>query len=571
MNKKVLLVDDDIAVQTVLKDFLTEEGCAVDTDKHGRTALEKIKTGGYNLLLIDIRLPDISGLDLLEQVKTLNKDMCCVMITAYPDLETATRALRHGAFEYIQKPLKLDEIKYTIDRAFEYIKLTEENKKLIEDIKASNFALEEEKQRTFNALWEGAKIMGATTSLDDFFNIILDVVVKIAQVKICSIMLLNENAKILKIKAAKGLEENIIKNTSINIGDGISGWVAQHKEPIFISNIEQDDKFKRKNRERYFNSSLISVPLIIQDKAVGVLNVNNKLSGSEFTKDDLHIISALAKQISITIENNKLYTELREVNVKIMELQEQLFATGKLATVGEIASVTAHEINTPLTTMMGYVNLLPSEIGNEEFRKKFVGTMEHEIQRITQITKRLLEFTRKGKSTLSPVDVNNIIKQTLIFVEHNLAKKGIKLKLDLMSDIPVVDGSFDQLEQVFLNMITNATHAMQNGGELVISTKYFDNVSKIQGHSEEFKLIISTYSADKWVEASFSDSGAGISEENLKKLFKPFFTTKKEGTGLGLSICKSIISEHGGLIDVVSTVGRGTTFYIYLPVQRINK
>lgn len=568
MGKNILIIDDDIAIQTILKDLLLGEGYLVDIEPYGRAGLNKIKTNKYDLLLIDIRLPDINGLELLQEVHKFNKDICSIMITAYPDVDTAVCAIRYGAYDYIQKPLNLEEIKYTIRRAFEQMRLIEDNKNLMESLKSCNIALQEEKKRRLTALWEGANLMGMATSLEDFFNDMLNVVMKVAQVSTCSIMLIDEKTGKLIIRAAKGLEEDIIKKTQIPIGEGISGWVVKNKEPVFVQNIEEDRRFRRKSGEKYLTKSLISVPLMIKDEAIGVLNVNNKISGGEFTEEDLQVITAIARQISITIENNRLYTEVKRVNREIVELQEQLLLSGKLATIGEIASIAAHEINTPLTTIMGYVNLLKKEIDNKVFIEKFISITNHEIDRITQITKRLLGLTGVERITKAPVDVNTVIKQTLLFLEHSLQKNRIELNLELQSGCPSINGNFNQLEQVILNMITNAIQAMPDGGKLIIKTtlRNKEEISK-EGHSEDFNQIISTYSTSNWVEVSIADTGIGIPPENLKQLFKPFFTTKRGGTGLGLSICKRIISNHGGLLDVKSVVNRGTTFYIYLPIE----
>ena len=569
MNKKILLIDDDIVVQTILRDFFLKEGYLIDIETHGRSGINRFKNENYTLVLTDLRLPDINGLELLKSIQEHKKNTCCIVITAYPDVDTAISAFRYGAFDYIQKPLNLEEIKHTIENAFEYQRLTEENKQLLADLKEANSHLEKEKKQRLTALWEGAKIMGAVTSLPDFFNIILDVVSEVAQVKICSIMLLDKSKNKLIIKAARGLEDEIIKNTEVTTGEGISGWVVKNKETLFIKNIENDPRFKKRSNEKYLTKSLVSVPLVIQDEAVGVLNVNNKESGKEFTEEDAQILTALAKQISVTVESNRLYTDLKEANTQISELEEQLLASVKLASIGEIASITAHEINTPLTTMKGYLNLLPQEIENESFREKFIATMNHEIDRMTQITRRLLEFRTKESIPFAPIDIKSVIKQTLLFAEHRLNKNGIILHLLLPPDCPFVNGNFNQLEQVFLNLITNTIHAMPNGGELTIKTAVCkkDEFSE-ENHSEDFIQIIKTYSTPKWFELSFTDTGIGISKENLSKLFKPFFTTKKDGTGLGLSICRRIINEHSGFIDVASTLGKGTTFYVYLPLEK---
>ncbi len=241
-------------------------------------------------------------------------------------------------------------------------------------------------------------------------------------------------------------------------------------------------------------------------------------------------------------------TERKRAEEREKRLQQQLNLSSRLAAIGELAAGVAHEINNPLTGILGFSQLLLRKSENEETRTD-LARIHNEARRIAKIVQNLLTFARRHEPKKEYADVNDILQQTLELRAYELKSSNIEAVLDLAPDLPQIMADFQQLEEVFLNIILNAEQVMveaHNRGKLSIKTQ------KIKGN----------------IRISFTDDGPGIAAEYLNKLFDPFFTTRGEkgGTGLGLSICHGIVAEHGGKIYAKSKPGKGATFVVELPL-----
>lgn len=235
----------------------------------------------------------------------------------------------------------------------------------------------------------------------------------------------------------------------------------------------------------------------------------------------------------------------------IKQMQDQLIRQDRLVSLGQLVSGVAHEVNNPLTSIIGYSELLLHKKELPDGIKAYLKIVESEAKRIASIVQNLLTFAQQGPEVKTLLDVNEIIQAILAMRNYEQKIRNIQVKTRLHSGLPPVDGNFSRLEQVFFNVITNAEQAMleaHNKGTLTITT--------------EWKGV--------FVRASFADDGPGISKEHMARLFSPFFTTKEigEGTGLGLSISQGIIVEHGGRIWAESKPGGGATFIVELPVYK---
>ena len=220
-----------------------------------------------------------------------------------------------------------------------------------------------------------------------------------------------------------------------------------------------------------------------------------------------------------------------------------------------MAASIAHEVNNPLAGVLVYTQLLNKKIATNTFvpeaAQGYLNKMEAELNRSTKLIRSLMDFARQTDPMLKETDINAVIKLSLDLVLTAVQSKSINVGLELKADLPLIKADPDQLQQVFLNLILNAVQAMSFGGTLTLRT------TNEEGH----------------IRISVQDTGSGISEANLKKIFTPFFTTKKEvkGVGLGLAVSYGIIQRHHGKIEVKSKEGAGTTFTIYLPENYARK
>ena len=231
---------------------------------------------------------------------------------------------------------------------------------------------------------------------------------------------------------------------------------------------------------------------------------------------------------------------------KLKRVQSQLIQTERLAALGKLSAGIAHEINNPLGIISGYTQmLLMDKISDSPELKEALETIKRQVDRASSITDQLLQFSKKIKPEFKRLDVNDVVKNTLTLLRQQLVQDNIKIVQQLSSKPTFIHADPSQLQQVFLNLIANASHAMPDGGTITINTMI----------------------KDANLEINFTDTGCGIPEEHLNKLFEPFFTTKENGTGLGLSIAYGIIKAHRGNIKVKSGEGKGTTFIIILPYE----
>lgn len=231
----------------------------------------------------------------------------------------------------------------------------------------------------------------------------------------------------------------------------------------------------------------------------------------------------------------------------IKTTRDQLFQAEKLAAMGRLTSQIAHEINNPLYGIMNTLELVKTEIPKENRRRKILDMALSETERLADMLKKMLSFSKPDQENRVPIDINSVLDEILMLHEKQLRENDIKTYHDFSKGIPEINASKNQLRQVILNMIKNAKDAMEKGGDLKIRT----------------------YSKDQFVFVDIEDTGSGIKEENIDKIFDSFFTTKGsvKGVGLGLSVCYGLIKDHGGDIGVSSVEGEGTTFTLKLPVH----
>lgn len=263
--------------------------------------------------------------------------------------------------------------------------------------------------------------------------------------------------------------------------------------------------------------------------------------------------------------NRTLESKIVERTLELEEAQAQLIQSEKLSAIGQLAAGVAHELNNPLGGILGYAQFtlekmkksVSDGITSKEINNylRYLTDIEAQARRCKNIVQNLLRFSRSSRTIdFSDVSINQVIEDTCTFVEHQLKMNQIQLKKELDDKVPVVQGNAGQLQQVFTNLVINAMHASPAESEIKILSRFSPALGEFGGA----------------VEIACVDQGTGISPENIKKIFEPFFSTKEvgKGTGLGLAVSYGIIKEHGGEIKVDSTPGGGTTFTIILPVQK---
>ena len=266
------------------------------------------------------------------------------------------------------------------------------------------------------------------------------------------------------------------------------------------------------------------------------------------------LLNYLERQLAAYEEILSLNEELNSYIERLESTQKQLIHAEKLNAIGQLAASIAHEINNPLAGVLVYSKLLSKKIGDGSFEKEEALTnlskIESAVDHCSKIIRGLLDFAHQSEPALQPVAISHVIDQLISLVGHQAKMKGIKIIREETQLLPPVMADFTQLQQVFINLAINAIQAMPDNGNLTIRSSLDD---------------------DQRVKVAFQDTGCGITPENMEKLFTPFFTTKEveKGVGLGLAVSYGIIERHGGMIEVQSEVGKGSTFTVILPAHKI--
>ena len=249
-------------------------------------------------------------------------------------------------------------------------------------------------------------------------------------------------------------------------------------------------------------------------------------------------------------EFGELASAFNAMTQNLHRSQRQLLQSAKFAAIGELATNIAYEVNNPLTGVLGYTGLLLKADDVPAERKEHLRTIERETLRAREILKNLLDFSRRKPPHMVRTDIADIIEDTLALVRGQAKAARVEIKTECSAGLPLVAADMDEMKQVFVNLINNAFFAMTSGGALTIRCK---------SETDETGRTM--------VVVSLSDTGHGIPEDHMDRIFDPFFTNRSdgEGTGLGLSISFMVVQNHGGRIEVESTVGQGSTFRVYLP------
>lgn len=394
-KKSILIVEDEELVRLVLEKKLEQEGYHIVTVANGQAAIEKIRQTEFDLVLTDLKLQDITGLEVLEEVKKVFPDTIVVVLTGYGSMSSAIEAMSKGAYYYLNKPCSDEELKITIRRGLE------------------------------------------------------------------------------KREAAQELRQ---------------------------------------------------------------------------------------KNLEILETNKKLEETLNQLRVT----QNQLVQAEKMASLGQLLSGIAHEINNPLAGVMGYAQLLLKDPNLEEKVRQGLEKINKEANRINKIIQNLLLFTRGSKPIKRPLQINEVLESVLELRAASLVQNQIQVTKNLAPGLPEIQGDFYQLQQAFLNIVDNAEEALlrsKRQKNLYISSEL---ISKLP--PEEILLHLPL----PFIRITLSDNGVGIPKTHLKKIFDPFFTSKEvgKGMGLGLSVSYGIIQVHGGKVDLISQVDQGTSFFVEIPVSQ---
>ncbi|MDX2499722.1 MAG: ATP-binding protein [Deltaproteobacteria bacterium] len=402
-----------------------------------------------------------------------------------------------------------------------------------------------------------SKTVSTSLNLGEILSSTIEKILEADEPDSVRIYLLDDRKKVLNLVAHKGLSTDFINKPIVRSrkpGHGLLGQTVVDGETKVIDNTQQSTIPNVHLLTEEGLQTTAYIPLITRGATMGVMCVSSR-APYKFSTEFVEFLTAIGNHIGVAVDNFHMYKIIKEAYQDLKEAQEQIVWTEKLASLGKLAATIAHEINNPLAGVLNYIRLMikilsRNHVSQEKLEDiaRYLKLVESEIARCGEIVKDLLAFSRRTKITIESNRIEDIIDKTLNLISHDLEMKEIQLQKSIEPNLPKVQCDFKQIQQVFLNLVYNASEAMANGGTLTVTA------NRAFGSKENLEVVI-------------SDTGSGIAKEDMENIFDPFFTTKEEekGVGLGLSVVYGIIAKHNGTIEVESELGKGSTFKVRLP------
>jgi len=506
----ILLVDDIPANLRVLYESLHGRDYKLFIANGGEQALEVARKSHPDLVLLDIMMPDMDGFEVCRRLKQdpATAGIAVIFLSALDDTADKIRGLQLGAVDYVTKPFNPDEVAARVETHCKILRLERQ-------LANRNRQLELVRDRILSSMAEG--IVG-----------------------------LDADGRVSFVNPAA---ERILGVTAHDIlARELSDW-----EPPTLPQVI---------RRVLLKPSEISVDeLTLPRPNASALPIELRIapiSENEQVKGAVLVLRDLSERRQVEAKLHRTSDELRESHSKLQQAQMQLFQAAKLESVGRLAAGVAHEVKNPLAIIQLGLDYLEASLQHDPVATEVRRDMLHAVSRADTVVRGLLDFSRERALDLRPHAINQILKESLKLVRHELTQRNIGLETALSEALPDRHFDADKMQQVFLNLFMNAMHAMDHDGVLSINSALTQVTDADLGtHARDTGFA----AGDRLIRVVIEDSGPGIKPEDLSRLFDPYFTTKRqgEGTGLGLSVTRNIVTLHQGSIDLDNRGGGGAS------------
>jgi signal transduction histidine kinase len=521
---KILHVEDNPDNRRLVRRVLVGVGYQVIDAADGLEGIELAVREQPDLILLDINMPRFDGYEAAAAMRAFPalQSSLIVALTAYTNSGDRERILTAGCNGYIAKPIDVDRFPQQVDEFLrgkrEYVEPAQQTQYLRE----LNRGLVQNLLKKIQELEHANRGLTARTSQLESLHHIGEMITS------------QLNLQALAGEVLPGLAKSL-------------GFSEIEVSLLGAGPTEPSARLAARTESVGDDGVTIDVPMAIQGRITGRLRARMANPGLS-PEDAEQVLRIVASQVAVAAENARLYEGLQRQMEELRNTEAQLVQSAKLAAIGELAANVAHEINNPMTSILGYATLLYEETPDSSPRKETLKLIQNESLRIREIVRALLDFSRQRDFAKEMVDIRQAVKDTLALIQRHAVLSNCKIVEQYGDKLPLVEIDAPQCKQVFLNLVTNALDAMPHGGTLTVTVAQRDETIRIE----------------------FADTGTGIPEANLARIFEPFFTTKPavKGTGLGLSVSLGIVQAHGGAIEVASEPGKGSRFTVVLPLPK---
>ncbi len=584
-DEVIVAVDDYRQIAHILQDYLQYRDLKTLTAASAEEFRQIQQQVPVALVLLDIKLPDIDGTDLIPEIKSVDPDTAVIMLSGITNLQTALECIRHGADDYLTKPVEFEPLWDTVQKVLEKRRLKINNRRYQRQIEQANFRIQllHELTMKMNTAYLGM------TALDEILRAILVGITAEEGLKFnrAFLALFDPSGQMLEGRMAIGpsSREDAVRiwqemsSRELRFHDIIDS-IREHnfQEDSEVNKIIQALQVKADNRDHLLiraaaerktvnvrtgqcdcpvpvelmglleEDSFVVVPLFSQSRSLGVIIADHFVTGKEIDSELVHALESFASQASLAIEHCHLYMHM-ERKIKQLELvtheleknKDMLVEAERYSAVGQVAAQLAHNIRNPVTAIGGTARLLSRRITERSYLN-FLNMMTKEVGRIEQTLEDLFNFVEKVELKKEKVLLYPLIIKSLMLFYSIMQKQGVEYQVIIPDSQFICELDSRQMKRVFVHLIRNAVEAMENGGMLLI---------EVIAENDRICIYV-------------RDSGTGIADCDLHRATDPFYTTKTAGTGVGLALVERIVRDHDGTLTIHRRDRGGTEVIIVL-------
>jgi len=555
-RESILVVEDNPSLSEVLVvDILPSLGYEAFAVGSGRGALKFIEQSPPTMLLLDISLPDMSGLDVLRQLLQRGVVLPTIIMTATGSETIATEAFRLGVCDYLIKPLDVNELAQVIQKAIQSERLKAERNELVAKL--------ERRALQSTVLARVGKMITSSLETDQVLRRIVEAGVYLTGAEEGFLMLYDQVADQLVLRAGKNLGDREVALQQVPVQDSILGRILQSGQPLRINEPRQKNRLKLKTG--FLVKASLHVPLKIEDKVIGILSVDNATQPRQFTDDDEASLVSLADYAAIALENARLYREgqariqqsllyAHEIEQAHRAEQQQRETLERMRS--SFLNAIGHELRTPLIIVLQTIELLKdTRLGplNED-QRGFIAAIEKHSRYLQRMIDSLVTFAqfsaKQGGLRIIRTPFGAVLDEAKELVAFTVSKKGAIIHDKRPPELPALDIDPERMSEAIANLLDNAIKYGPAEGTVILETKVDTD----------------------WLHVRVIDRGPGIPEAKLSIIWESFQQMSSslerglEGLGLGLAMTRCIVEAHGGKVSVQSRASYGSMFTISLPI-----
>jgi signal transduction histidine kinase/CheY-like chemotaxis protein len=522
--ERILIADDEPDVLEFCRRILTAKGYEVETVSTGNDAVEKVKQKTFDLLLTDIRMPGLDGLETAQAVKQLSPDITCVTMTGYSTMDTAIEALRLGIDEFIVKPFGPEDLSIAVAKALEKERLRKENIRLLSLV----------------PLFEFNKTLLSTVEVDALLGHVLDLAQRETQ----------SDWAILFLRHGDILEEHVHPPQPAGSDSSrlqrmeLGKWVARQKEILVVEHGAAGSEEFAEFLETQGANYLLGIPLIAQEeRSLGAIVLAKETT--PFASGDSQFLQVMAGQAAIAIENAYLFNEIQQAYEELKKLDHMK---------SEFINIAAHELRTPLAILLGYASVMAEEATGPD--RDPLNVITRNALRLRALIDDMLNLsyleTGQAQLRLEEVVLSELISDAVDDLRQLIEEKSLTVTVTVASSFPVFLADRHKLDLIVMNLLSNAIKYTPEQGQV-----------SFKAWTDNGKILVSLH-----------DTGIGIAVEDQEKIFERFYqvedslTRHHSGIGLGLAVAKELVEICKGRIWVESALGEGSTFTFEIPWLR---